>query len=45
VRIVDVQEEVRAKLRLRTRAQNSGLNVVKIHGGAMAYFLASVNFD
>src|SRR5712691_8674932 len=45
VRIVDVQEKVRAKVRLRTIAQNSSLNVVEVDGGAMALFLTSLNFE
>jgi hypothetical protein len=36
VRIVDVQEEVRAEVRLRTMAQNSRLDVVEVDGGAVA---------
>ena len=45
VRIVDVQEKVRAKVRLRTIAQNGSLNVVEVYGGAMALFFASLNFE
>src|SRR5712692_9975472 len=45
VRIVDVQEKVRAKVRLRTIAQNSSLNVVEVDGWAMALSFASLNFE
>jgi len=45
VRIVDVQEKVRAKVRLWTMAQNSSLNVVEVDGGAMALFFTSLNFE
>jgi hypothetical protein len=45
VRIVDVQEKVRAKVRLRTKAQNSSLNVVEVDDGAVAWFFVSVNFE
>src|SRR5260370_20569890 len=45
VPIVDVQGKVRAKVRLRTIAQNSSLNVVEGDGGAMALFFASLNFE
>src|SRR5258705_12639679 len=44
-RIVDVQEKVRAKVRLRTMAQNSSLNVVEVDGGAVTWFFASLNFE
>jgi hypothetical protein len=38
--IVDVQEEVRAEVRLRTMAQNSRLNVVKIERVRVAQLCA-----
>jgi hypothetical protein len=40
VRIVDVQEEVRAEVRLRTMAQKRRLNVVEVDGSAVVYILA-----
>ncbi len=45
VRMVDVQEKVRAKVWLRTIPQNSSLNVVEVDGGAMALFFTSLNFE
>jgi hypothetical protein len=44
-RIVDVQEKVRAKVRLRTMAQNCSLNVVEVDGGAVTWFFASLYFE
>ena len=36
LRIVDVEKDVRAEIRLRTMAQNGRLNVVEVYGGPWA---------
>jgi hypothetical protein len=44
-RIGDAQEEMRTKVRLRTIAQNSRLNVVEVDDGAVTWFFTSLNFE
>jgi len=45
VRIVDVQEEVRAEVRLGAMAENCRLNVVEVDGGAVAEICAEAIFS